>query len=97
MIEIISGWYYTVEDNQYTLIHEYMYDVLKFGTKEKTGETKLKSEIIGYFTSLSGLLKRLTILLAKEKIDNGEIKTIEQHISALRKIKDELDNICKPF
>lgn len=97
MIEIISGWYYTVEDNQYTLIHEYMYDVLKFGTKEKTGETKLKSEIIGYFTSLSGLLKRLTVLLAKEKIDNGEIKTIEQHISALRIIKDELDDICKPF
>lgn len=97
MIEIMSGWYYTVDDNQYTLIHQYVYDVLKFGTKEKTGETRVKTETIGYFTTLAKLLEKLTFLLAKEKVDNGEIKTIEQHITALKRIKDELNEICMPF
>lgn len=97
MIKIKAEWYYTVDDNQYTLIHQYMCDVQKFGTKEKTGETRLKTETISYFITLSALLEKLTFLLAKEKVDSGEIKTIEQHITVLRRIKEELYEICMPF
>lgn len=97
MVKIIDGWYYEVEEKQYTLIHQYNYEGVKFGTKEKTGEVKQKNEIIGYYVTLSEMLIKLTKLLAKEKVDNGEIKTIEEHVQALRTIKNELEEILNPF
>lgn len=33
MIKIIDGWFYTADENQYTLIHVYEREKMKFGTK----------------------------------------------------------------
>lgn len=54
-------------------------------------------EGIGYFKSLALMLVRLTELLAKEKIAAGEITTIEEHIQALRTIKEQLSELVMPF
>lgn len=97
MVKIIDGWFYSVDDNEYILLHEYEYEGIDWNTKEKTGEIKTKFVERGYFTSLSVMLETLTVLLAKEKIYNGEITTIQQHIEQLRKIKDELESIILPF
>ena len=97
MIKIIDGWYYIVDENEYTLIHEYEYESIDFLTREKTGEIKTKRVEVGYFTTLAAMLEKLVVLLAKEKIYNGEITTIQQHIEQLRKIKDELESIIMPF
>ena len=97
MIKIIDGWFYSVDDNEYTLLHEYEYEGIDKYTKEKTGEIKKRFVERGYFTSLSAMLEKLAVLLAKEKIYNGEITTIQQHIEQLRKIKDELESIIIPF
>ena len=97
MIKIIDGWFYSVDDNEYILLHEYEYEGINWHTREKTGETKRKFVERGYFTSLSAMLEKLVVLIAKEKIYNGEITTIQQHIEQLRKIKDELESIIIPF
>ena len=97
MIKIIDGWFYTADENQYTLIHVYEREKMKFGTKETTGEMKTIREEIGYFKSLALMLVRLTELLAKEKIAAGEIATIEEHIQALRTTEEQLSELVMPF
>lgn len=97
MIKIINGWYYSVDEYQYILIHEYEKEKGVFGKGEKTGEMKEVKETVGYYSNLSTMLIQLTKILAKEKIDNGEIKTIEQHIKELNKIKNELESVVNPF
>lgn len=97
MIKICDGWYYTADENEYTLIHEYEYEPCKFGTKEKTGEIKTRRVEVGYFTTLSAMLTKLVTILGKEKIASGEITTLSEHIEELRRIKTELENDILPF
>ena len=97
MIEIIDGWFYEADESQYTLIHEYQKEMTEFGTGQKTGEIRTIQEVIGYYTSIASMIIKLSKLLALERIRNGEIKTIEQHITALREIKEQLENTILPF
>ena len=97
MIKICDGWYYSADDNEYTLIHEYEYESKDFQTREKTGEIKTKRVEVGYFTSLAAMLTKLVTILGKEKIASGEITTLSEHIEELRRIKTELENDILPF
>lgn len=97
MIKIKDDWYYEFDGVQYTLIHIYEKEMTAFGSKEKTGEVREVREMIGYYSTMTAMLLKLTTLLAKEKIDSGEIKTIEQHITALKTIKEEIESLVMPF
>ena len=52
-----------------------------------------KREEVGYFTSLTGMLTRLSKILLKEKYDAGEILTIKQYIYELKRLKKQLEEI----
>lgn len=97
MIKIKDDWYYEFDGVQYTLIHIYEKEMTAFGSREKTGEVREVQETIGYYSTMAAMLLKLTTLLAKEKIDTGEIKTIEQHITVLKTIKEEIESIVSPF
>lgn len=97
MIKIIDGWYYEVDEFNYSLIHKYEREKGVFGTNEKTGEMKTVKEYIGHFRSMADMLIKLTRILAREKIAAGEIATIEEHIQALRTIKEQLLELVMPF
>ena len=81
MVKIIDGWYFIPESNQYTLIHEYEKPKGTFGKKKSDTEDNIeivtKQEEIGYFMSLSGMLKGLARILTKQKYDDGEINNIK--------------------
>lgn len=97
MIKILDGWFYEVDEFNYSLIHEYEREKGVFGTNEKTGEMKTVKEYVGHFRSMADMLVKLTRILAREKIAAGEIATIEEHIQALRTIKEQLSELVMPF
>lgn len=94
MIQITDDWYYKIEDDQYILVHKYKKEKGVFGkVGVGSGEFVEKTEEVGYFMSLAGMLKRLSEILCKEKADAGEIKTIREHIAELRRLWAELQEI----
>ena len=94
MIKITDDWYYKIEDDQYILVHKYKKEKGVFGkVGVGSGEFVEKTEEVGYFMSLAGMLKRLSEILCKEKADEGEIKTIREHIAELRRLWAELQEI----
>lgn len=96
MIKICDGWYYIIEESEYTLIHEYEKVKGVFGKPEAvSGETVTKREEIGYFQTLREMLKRLAKIMCKEKQDAGEITTIGEHIEALEKLEEDLNSLVK--
>ena len=97
MVKIRDGWYYSANENEYILIHEYQYESKDFQTREKTGEIKTKRVDVGYFTTLAAMLTKLVTILGKEKIASGEITTLSEHIEELRRLKTELENDVLPF
>lgn len=96
MIKICDGWYYVIEESEYTLIHEYEKVKGVFGKPEAaSGETVIKREEVGYFISLKEMLKKLARILSKEQADAGQITTIGEHIETLKSLEANLAEICK--
>lgn len=96
MVKICDGWYYIVEESEYTLIHEYEKVKGVFGKPEAaSGETVIKREEVGYFISLKEMLRKLAKILSKEQADAGQITTIGEHIEALENLEEKLNDIVK--
>lgn len=98
MVEIIKDWYFEADDKQYILIHQYEKEKGVFGKKgENSGETVVKREEIGYFQTVTGMLRRLAEILAKEKVADGQIQTVRDYIDELEIIEKKLHKMCKGY
>lgn len=94
-IIITDGWSFTTDENQYILIHTFMREKQDFKTRKGTGEMVEKREEVGYFKTVTGMLQRLAEILVREKISEGQIKTIREYITELKKINKMLYDACK--
>lgn len=94
-IIITDGWSFTADENQYVLVHTYMREKQDFKTRKGTGEMVEKREEVGYFKTVAGMLQRLAEILVREKISEGQIKTIREYITELKKINKMLYDACK--
>jgi len=97
MVEIISGWSYTMDDNQYILYHTYQREKLDFKTRKGTGEMVEKREEVGYFTTVTAMLRRLAEILMREKMADGQIRTIRNYIDELERVEKNLREMCKGY
>lgn len=97
MVNIIDGWSFDVDDHQYILIHSYTREKLDFKTKQGTGEMVEKREEVGYFTTATAMLRRLAEILVREKIADGQIKTIRNYIDELERIEENLRKMCRDY
>lgn len=97
MIHIIDGWDFTIDEHQYILIHTYKREKLDFATRKGTGEVVEKSEEVGYFQTVEGMLRRLAEILVREKVVDGQIQTIRDYIDELEHIEKKLHEMCKGY
>lgn len=97
MVDIIDGWSFKVDEYQYTLVHTYTREKLDFKTRKPTGEMTEKSEDVGYFATVVGMLRKLAEILVKEKVADGQIQTISDYIDELERIEKMLHKMCKGY
>lgn len=97
MVSIIDGWSFDVDDHQYILIHSYTREKLDFKTKQGTGKMVEKREEVGYFTTTTAMLRRLAEILVREKMTDGQIKTIRDYIDELERIEENLRKMCRDY
>lgn len=96
-IIIIDGWSFTADENQYILVHTYMKPKVDFKTRKPTGEMVEKREEVGYFKTVTAMLRRLAEILVREKMADGQIRTIRDYISELERIEKKLREMCKGY
>ena len=96
-IIITDGWSFTADENQYILVHTYMKPKVDFKTRKPTGEVVEKREEVGYFQTVTAMLRRLAEILVREKIAEGQIQTIRDYISELERIEKKLQEMCKGY
>lgn len=96
-VKIIDGWSFEVDENQYILIHEYVREKLDFKTRKPTGEMTEKCEEVGYFKTITAMLRRLAEIFAKEKVADGQIQTIRDYIDELERIEKKLHEVCRGY
>jgi hypothetical protein len=97
MVNIIDGWSFDVDDHQYILIHSYTREKLDFKTKQGTGEMVEKREEVGYFMTVTAMLRRLAEILVKEKVCGGQIQTIRDYVGELERIEERLREMCRGY
>lgn len=96
-IIITDGWSFTADENQYILIHTYIKPKVDFKTRKPTGEMVEKREEVGYFKTVTAMLRRLAEILVREKMAEGQIQTIRDYISELERIEKKLHEMCKGY
>ena len=79
-IIIVDGWSFEIDENQYILVHTYMREKQDFKTRKPTGEMVEKREEVGYFKTVTAMLRRLAEILVREKMAEGQIQTIREYI-----------------
>lgn len=97
MVTIIDGWYFTIDEHQYILIHQYMREKLDFKTRKPTGEMVEKCEEVGYFKTVMAMLRRLAEILVREKMCGGQIRAIRDYIDELERIEKKLHEVCRGY
>lgn len=98
MIKIIDGWYFKADDFQYILIHEYEKPKGVFGKVGiQSDEMITKRDEVGYFPTVTEMLRRLAEILVKEKIADSNIETVKDYIDELERIEKRLREICKGY
>ena len=65
-IIIADGWSFEIDENQYILVHTYMREKQDFKTRKPTGEVVEKREEVGYFKTVTAMLRRLAEILVRE-------------------------------
>lgn len=94
---IMDGWSFTADENQYILVHTFMKPKVDFKTRKPTGEMVEKREEVGYFKTVTGMLRRLAEILAKEKVADGQIQTVRDYIDELERIEKKLHEMCNGY
>lgn len=94
---ITDGWSFTADENQYILVHTYMKPKVEFKTRKPTGEMVEKREEVGYFKTVTAMLRRLAETLVKGKIADGQIQTVRDYINELERIEKRLYEVCRGY
>lgn len=98
MIKILDGWYFKIDEFQYVLVHEYQKAKGVFGkVGVDSGEMVTKQDEVGYFSTVTAMLRRLAEFLVREKIDVGEIATIREYIDEMERIEKRLHEVCRGY
>lgn len=96
-ITITDGWSFTADENQYVLVHTFMREKQDFKTRKPTGEVVERREEVGYFKTVTAMLRRLAEILVRDKVGEGQIQTIRDYISELERIEKRLQEMCKGY
>ena len=98
MVEILDGWYFKIDEFQYVLVHKYEKAKGVFGkVGVDSGEVVTKQDEVGYFTTVTAMLRRLAEILAREKVADGQIQTVRDYIDELERIEKKLHEICRGY
>lgn len=98
MVEILDGWYFKIDEFQYVLVHKYEKAKGVFGkVGVDSGEVVTKQDEVGYFKTVTAMLRRLAEILAREKVADSQIQTVRDYIDELERIEKKLHEICRGY
>ena len=98
MVKILDGWYFKMDEFQYVLVHKYEKAKGVFGkVGVDSGEVVTKQDEVGYFRTVTAMLRRLAEFLVRDKIAEGEIKTIREYIDEMERIEKRLHEMIKGY
>ena len=97
MIPLVEDYYFSADENQYILYRCGKRDKIDIKTKKSTGEIIDFTEIVGFYTTLSAMLKGCVRECNMRKIQNGEINSLKDCIDHIESVYEKIEDITKGF
>lgn len=91
-IHLVGNYYYTADDNQYILLECGSRKKIDRKTHKLTDEIMEYEDTLGYYSTLSTLVKDCVTYSNKAATANGEISTLRQAIIQINEIYSEINN-----
>jgi hypothetical protein len=91
-IHLIGNYYYTADANQYILLECGKRNKIDRKTRKVTDEIMEYEDVLGYYTTLSALIKACVTHANKTATVNGEITTLTEAIKHIDRIFSELND-----
>ena len=96
-IPLIKDYYFSADDNQYILYQKNTRNKIEFSTKKLLDEIVESMDIIGYYTSLSGLMQSCVTNFNRSSIADGDIKILKDCIEQINSAYEELKSKLEPY
>lgn len=98
-IPIVAGYAYSIDRcNNHILYYTTIREKKELGRNGKgTGVMKEHTEILGYYSSMEMMLKAVIKDSAFRKIENGDIKTVKEHLDSLKEMEERIKTITGGF
>lgn len=93
MVKIKERFYFDNDGTQYILVQQGTRPGIDRKTKKPTGELVNYTEIVGYYSSIGAMLEKCSRLLLADKIKSGDITTISEYISEMKRLKNEFADL----
>ena len=97
MIPLVEDYYFSADENQYILYRCGKRNKIDIKTKKATGEIIDFTEAVGFYTTLSSMLKGCVRECNRRKIQNGEISNLKDCIKNIDDIYYKIESLTKGF
>lgn len=97
MIKLADKYYMTADSNQYILIEKGQRAKIDLKTKKPTDAIMDYEEQLGFYPTLSGLIKGCLTYAGKEKAATDEFQSLKELIDYLSDLKEKILDVTKGF
>lgn len=97
MIKLTDKYFMTADSNQYTILECGKRPKIDVKTKKPTGEMIDYEEQVGYYATISGLIKGLINHVGREKAASDEFKSLKELIDYLSDLEERIIDVTKGF
>lgn len=97
MISLGEGYYFTADDSQFILYRIGRRNKIDRKTRKETEEMIEFEDILGYYTSLKGLINACINYEIRQDISQGMVKNLRDVIERLDSFEKYLERITKGY
>lgn len=97
IIPLVEDYYFSADENQYILYRCGKRNKIDIKTKKSTDEIIDFTETVGFYTTLSAMLKGCVRECNMRKIQNGEISSLKECIECMDSMYEKIENLTRGF
>ena len=97
MVNLGEGYYFTADDSQFILYRIGCRNKIDRKTRKETDEMIEFEDILGYYTSLKGLISACVNYEIRQDVSQGMVKNLSDVVERLDSFENHLERITKGY
>lgn len=97
MIPLVEDYYFSADENQYILYRCGKRNKIDIKTKKSTNEIIYFTKTVGFYATLSAMLKGCIRECNMRKVQNGDVTSLSEYIKRLEEMYNRIEKLTKGY